>query len=405
MTTVSTDNLTEPSRSTPFITLAVAAALWFFPNAVAAFDLPVFYLLFCYALFFWIAQASSWNMFTGFSGYFSFGQGAFYGVGVYAVAFFAAKHSFSLVPSFFIGGVLAAVLGLMIGLVVFRLRKLRGEIFALMTLAVAFVMSALARVTPAIDGGQGVPVNRVEVPTAFGEFPEMIFRLGLIVATIAVITAQLIQRSRLGWGLFSIRDDEDVAETLGVPTFRFKLATLAIATFIAGLSGAVNSLQIGYVTIEDVFNIRVPLFVILMSILGGTKSWSGPVVGAVVVYTLNDRLNRAGLEDISDLIVGALLIVMIVAVKEGLAVRMRQRAVITAVGFTIGFVAALLLGAAEESAITVIAYGIAGAVLGAMLPIQALFRRIVGSRDSDEGANPPEGPDAASDVGEETVNV
>lgn len=367
-----------PGRLTPAITLAVAGALWFFPLLQAALDLPVFYLLFAYSLFFWISQASSWNLFTGFSGYFSFGQGAFFGVGVYSVATLAAKRGWPLFPSFVMGAILASLLGLLIGLVVFRLRKLRGEIFALMTLAVAFVLGAVARVTPAIDGGQGVPVNQVEVPSFLGDFPTMIFRLGLIVATLAVISAQVMQRSRLGWGLFAIRDDEDVAETLGVATFRFKMAALGISTFLAGLSGAVHSLQIGYVTIEDVFNIRVPLFVILMSILGGTRHWMGPVLGAVVVYTLNDRLNRAGLVEVSDLIVGTLLILMIVAVKEGLYLRMRQRPLLTLAGVVGGAVVALLTGA-TDSAVTVLAYGLGGAVLVAIVP-----RRVLGQSRSEE---------------------
>jgi branched-chain amino acid transport system permease protein len=265
------------------------------------------------------------------------------------------------------GGVLAAVLGLFIGLVVFRLRKLRGEIFALMTLAVAFVMGALARVSSTIDGGQGIRISDIELPEILGDFQSMIFRLGLIVATLAVITAQLVQHSRLGWGLFSIRDDEDVAETLGVPTFRFKMVALGLSTFLAGLSGAINSLQISYVTIEDVFNIRVPLLVILMSILGGTRHWAGPIVGAVVVYTLNDRLNRAGLEDFSDLIVGALLILMIVAVKEGLYLRMRERPGIALAGAAAGFVLGLVVGT-EGSAVTMLAYVLLGAVVAVMLP-------------------------------------
>lgn len=361
------------------ITLVVALALWFVPSLQEGIDFPVFYLLFGYTLFFWIAQASSWNMFTGNSGYFSFGQGAFYGVGVYAVAVLAAKRGWQLVPSVLVGGLLAALLGLFIGLVVFRLRKLRGEIFALMTLAVAFVMGALARVSPAIDGGQGVPVNQVALPEFLGDFPTMIFRLGLVVATLAVVAAQVVQRSRLGWGLYAIRDDEDVAETLGVPTFRYKMIALGLSTLIAGISGAVHSLQIGYVTIEDVFNIRVPLMVILMSILGGTRHWAGPVLGAVVVYTLNDRLNRAGLEDVSDFIIGALLVIMIVAVKEGLFLRMRARPLTTAVGAAVGLVVGLAMGAADESMVTVLAYALAGAVVVVMLPA-------FGGRRSEEPA-------------------
>ena len=374
--------MSATSRMTPWVTVGVAAVLWFFPILQEGLDLPVFYLLFAYSLFFWIAQASAWNMFTGYSGYFSFGQGAFFGVGVYAVATLAVKRGWPLFPTFVIGGLAAAILGLIIGFVTFRLRKLRGEIFALMTLAVAFVMGALARVSPAIDGGQGVPVNQVDPPTFLGSFPVMIFRLGLIVATIAVVTAQVLQRSRLGWGLFAIRDDEDVAETLGVPTFAFKLAALGISTFVAGLSGAVHSLQIGYVTIEDVFNIRVPLLVILMSILGGTQRWTGPVLGAVIVYTLNDRLNRAGLEDVSDLIVGALLIFMVVAVKEGLAARMRDRAAATAIGMVAGLVVAIVTGGLAESAVTALAYMLAGAVLGAMIPSG---RRRSSHEPADEG--------------------
>ena len=376
-----------PGRLTPWVTAAAVVALWFFPDVVSALGLPVFYLLFAYSLFFWIAQASSWNLFTGYSGYFSFGQGAFFGIGVYAVATLAAKRGWPLFPTFVVGGLLAALAGIVIGVVVFRLRKLRGEIFALLTLAVAFVMAALARVSPAIDGGQGVPINQVEPPTFLGDFPTMIFRLGLVVAAVAVVAAQIIQRSRLGWGLFAVRDDEDVAETLGVPTFRFKMVALGVSTFLAGLSGAVHSLQIGYVTIEDVFSIRVPLFVILMSILGGTRHWAGPVVGAVVVVTLNDRLNRAGLQEVSDLIVGALLILMIVAVKEGLYLRMRERPIVTFVAFAAGSGLALAQGA-TDSAVTVLAYGLAGAVAAAILPRRWFHRGNdeAGTASSDEDA-------------------
>lgn len=367
----------------PAVTLAAAGAMWFVPNLQSALDWPVFYLLFLYTTFFWVAQASSWNLFTGFSGYFSFGQGAFYGVGVYSVGVLAVKRGWPLLPSIVVGGILAAILGLFIGLVVFRLRKLRGEIFALMTLAVAFVMGALARVSSSIDGGQGIPLSGIELPEMLGDFQSMIFRLGLIVAALAVVVAQVVQHSRLGWGLFAVRDDEDVAESLGVPTFRFKMLALGLSTFLAGLSGAVHSLQISYVTIEDVFNIRVPLLVILMSILGGTRHWAGPVLGALVVYTLNDRLNRAGLEDFSDLIVGALLILMIVAVKEGLYLRMRERPWFTLVGAIAGWGLGLVVGV-DGSAVTMLAYILLGTVVAAMLPIGRRRRQEAGTVEREE---------------------
>ena len=352
----------------PAVTLVVAVALWFYPNLVDAAGWPIFYLLFAYTVFFWVTQASSWNLFTGFSGYFSFGQGAFYGVGVYALGVLVVKRGWPLLPTFVVGGLLASVLGLFIGLVVFRLRRLRGEIFALMTLAVAFVLGAVARISPTIDGGQGIPLSSVPTPDALGTHPQMIFRLGLITAVLAVVVVQVVQNSRLGWGLFSIRDDEDVAETLGVPTFRFKMIALGLTSFLAGLSGAVHALQVSYVTIEEVFNIRVPLMVILMSILGGTRHWMGPVLGALVVHTMSDRLNRAGLEAVSDIIVGALLILMIVAIKEALYLRMRERPLVTAIGAAVGVAAGFVLGPLD-SAVTHLAYTLLGAVLGAMVPV------------------------------------
>jgi branched-chain amino acid transport system permease protein len=352
--------------------IAVAgAALWFAPELQEATGFPVSYLVFGYALLFWVAQASSWNLFTGYSGYFSFGQGAFFGIGVYATATLAAKRGIPLVPSAIAGGLLASLAAVLIGVVVFRLRRLRGEIFALVTLAVAFVLAAIARVTPAIDGGAGVPMSTVPRPGFLGEFPAMMYRLGLLVAVVAVAAAYAVWSGKLGWGLFAIRDDEDVAETLGVPTFTYKLVAFGLSAFVAGLSGAFHALQIGYVTIEDVFNIRVPLFVILMGVLGGTRHYLGPVIGAAVVFTLTDRLNRAGLEDVSQLMIGALLIVVAVVAREGLYERVRRRPRWATVG-AVASLAIVWVATPGESVLTRIAYAMIGAILVVLVPSGAL---------------------------------
>lgn len=362
--------------------VVAGAVLWFFPNLAEAADLPIFYLLFAYFVFFWTAQASSWNMFTGYSGYFSFGQGAFYGAGVYTAATLTAKQGWPLLAAVPVGGLMAAALGVSVGFVVFRLRQLRGEIFALLTLAVAFVVAAFARVVPSIDGGNGIPMNDVAVPESLGSFPEMMYRMGLIVAMLTLFVAFALRRSRLGWGLFSINDDEDVAEALGVPTFRAKMAALAISTFFAGLSGAVHAIQIGYVTIEDVFNVRVPLFVIIMSVLGGMRHWMGPVIGAMVIFTLTDRLNRAeldvfgqtiNLEAFNQIIIGGLLILMVLLVKEGLYRRIQTRPWLALGGLAFGVTLALVFGG-EASPISKMAVGMAGAIAAVLIPFYRLRR-------------------------------
>ena len=175
-----------------------------------------------------------------------------------------------------VAGALAVVLALAIGGLAFRLRSLRGEIFALLTLAIPFILSALARINPSIDGGQGIVLTLPEYPAFLGEFQDLIFVLSAAVAMLAVVVAYVMEHSRTGWALFAVRDAEDVAERLGVPTFRNKMLAISLTGLIGGLAGAVFAMQVGFVTVEGTFNLTVPLFVIVMSVLGGRNHWLGP---------------------------------------------------------------------------------------------------------------------------------
>ncbi|MCA9907675.1 MAG: branched-chain amino acid ABC transporter permease, partial [Anaerolineae bacterium] len=123
------------------------------PELKDTLDYPRFLLTFLYFVFFWVSLATSWNILTGYSGYFSFGHGAFYGIGVYTTANIVTKLGASFLVTLPLAGVLAALVGLLVGLVVFRLRQLRGELFALLTLAVDFVVASVVRNVDFIDGG------------------------------------------------------------------------------------------------------------------------------------------------------------------------------------------------------------------------------------------------------------
>lgn len=347
---------------------AVAAILLgFFPALRETLDLPQFYVIFLFTIFFWVAQASSWNILTGFSGYFSFGQGAWYGIGVYTVAVLVGKQGWSFMAALPLAGLVALAGALLLGLVVFRVRRLTGEIFALTTLAIAFVLASVARITPAIDGGTGTFMTGTPIPEFLGDYNTAMYRLTLAVALLTLVIAYLIHNSRLGWGLFSIRDDEAVAEGLGVPAFRYKMTALGANALLAGLMGGVWSLQLGFVTIDDVFNIRIPLFVILMSVLGGMRHWMGPVVGAVVITTLSDRLNSAGMADVSQIIIGLLLVVLALAVREGVYLRMRRRWLSTLVIF-FGVVVVMTVLNLSDSLITDFAYAMVVTVIALLAP-------------------------------------
>src|SRR5262245_33282921 len=314
--------------------LAVAVVLAFAPNLQNAIDFPVFYLVFGYFVFFWIAQATSWNILSGYTGYFSFGQGAFYGIGVYTVGDLITRKHMNFFLTIPIAGALAALVAAGVGWLAFRLGSLRGEIFALLTLAVSFAISSIAGISTWVDGGQGIALSIPSYPDFLRAFQDLIQRLGLAVllsalwlafAAVRVFAAYLIQSSRCGRGLFSIRDEEGVAEELGVPTFRYKMLAITISGFIGGLSGAVAAIQIGYLTPESVFSLNVALLVIVMSVVGGRRHWLGPVIGALLIYTLQEQLSSSGHDKWAQVILGSILIVVVLFAPEGLYARIVSR--------------------------------------------------------------------------------
>jgi ABC-type branched-subunit amino acid transport system ATPase component/ABC-type branched-subunit amino acid transport system permease subunit len=284
---------------------------------------PIAYLALLTTMLFWVTQATSWNVLSGYSGYFSFGQAAYAGVGAYTTAVLFGRHHVNFYATTVIAAALCAVLALGMGMLAFRLRSLRGEIFALLTLAVPFILAALARINGAIDGGQGIIVPIPPFPEALGRFQDFLYLINLVVAGIAVAVAFLMAHTRSGWALASIRDAEDVAEALGVATFRHKLLALVVSAVIGGVGGSIFALQIGFVTVDSVFTLTVPLFVIVMSVLGGRTHWIGPVIGAVLVVLLQDRLTAADLAGWQLVVLGAVLILMVLIAPEGISVRVR----------------------------------------------------------------------------------
>jgi branched-chain amino acid transport system permease protein len=301
---------------------------------------PISYLALLTTMLFWITQATSWNILSGYSGYFSFGQAAYVGVGAYTTAVLFGRHEVDFYLTVAIAALLCAVLALGMGVVAFRLRSLRGEIFALLTLAVPFILAALARISNAIDGGQGIVISMPPFPAQLGLPQDFLYLSGLIVAGSAVAVAFVMAHTRSGRALAAIRDAEDVAEALGVATFRYKLQALVTSAVIGGVGGSFFALQIGFVTVESVFGLTVPLFVIVMSVLGGRTHWAGPLIGAVLVVLLQDRLTALDLTGWQLVVLGAVLVVLVVVAPDGLYVRLRNRLAGTLITF--GVVTAVL---------------------------------------------------------------
>lgn len=297
--------------------------------ALPLLGVPAFYESFLYLALFWIVLATSWNILSGYAGYFSFGHGAFFGAGVYTSTTLAGKLSWPFLWTLPVAAFIAAAIGVGVGAVAFRVRGVRGELFALLTLAVTFVLATIIGNTP-IDGGPGVYLNDVPVP-ALGPTPtSSLYLMMLVAAVVTLVISWAVRNSRFGAGLFAIHDDEDAAEVMGVPTYRWKLGALAISCALAGWAGGIHALFVSYVTTAETFNLTVPLTVVLMSILGGTRHWAGPAVGAVAITVLLFAFTGSSHAVLGKGAVGLILVLGILFMPEGVMRKLQRRRAVAA---------------------------------------------------------------------------
>jgi branched-chain amino acid transport system permease protein len=306
-------------KRTPLVIVAAAAALAFVPQL----GLPAFYDSLLYLMLHWIVLATSWNILSGYTGYFSFGHGAFFGAGLYTTTTLLARYEWPFLWTLPVAAAVAALLGVALGAIVFRVKGVRGELFALLTLAITFVIGTIVVNTP-LDGGSGVSLSGVPVPKIGPRASSTFYLLALVAATATMLVAWWIAVSRFGAGLFAIHDDEDAAEVLGVPTYRYKLYALAVSCALAGIAGGIHALFLSYVTVGEVFTITVPLTVVLMSVLGGTRHWAGPAIGAIAITGLLYAFTAADHAVAGKAASGAILIAAILFMPDGILPRLQR---------------------------------------------------------------------------------
>jgi branched-chain amino acid transport system permease protein len=300
-------------RSSVFLSICAAVAAGIFGAASLIGNDYVFFAGYVVLQFIVLAQA--WNILGGYTGYVNFGSAAFFALGAYASVFLHKYYPLPLPLLIAIGGVVSGLAGLGMGYLTLRLR---GAFFAIATLAFAVVLQTLVVNWNYVGGARGAYVIRPDSVWPIGSYVHYLFLLMLALAVIAVAMARAIERSRLGYGFATIRDDELAAEASGVPTLRLKLIATTLSGALMGMAGAPFPYYIGYVQPAAAFGLDYAVNAIAMPMIGGTGTWYGPLIGAVLVASLQQWATVSISSELSLLVVGLLLVGFVIVAPGGI---------------------------------------------------------------------------------------
>jgi branched-chain amino acid transport system permease protein len=293
------------------ISIAVAAAVFF-----GARLLNNDYVFFAgYTVLQFIVLATAWNILGGYTGYVNFGSAAFFALGAYSTVFLHKSYPLPIPILIVIGGVVSGIIGLGTGYLTLRLR---GAFFAIATLALAVVLQTLVVNWDYVGGSRGAYIIRPNEIPLIGPYVQYLFLLMLALAVIALATARGIERSQLGYGFATIRDDELAAEASGVPTLKLKLIATTLSGALMGMAGAPFPYYIGYLQPSSAFGLEYAVNSIAMPMIGGTTSWIGPLIGAILLGSLQQIATVTISSAVNLLIVGLLLVGFVIIAPNGI---------------------------------------------------------------------------------------
>ena len=293
------------------------------------------YLFFAgYTVLQFIVLATAWNILGGYCGYVNFGSAAFFAVGAYSTValhklgtnidryaaealapLLHATMPFSIPTLTVIAGVVAGLIGFGTGYLTLRLR---GAYFAIATLALAVVLQTLIVNWDYVGGSRGAYIIRPQSVPIIGSYIQYLFLLMIALAVVALTAARVIERSRLGYGFATIRDDELAAEACGVPTLRLKLIATTISGGLMGMAGASFPYYIGYLEPGSAFGLAYAVNSIAMPMIGGTTMWAGPLIGALLLGIIQQIATVTISSAVNLLIVGLLLIGFVIMAPNGI---------------------------------------------------------------------------------------
>lgn len=281
------------------IVAALAALPWVGSPVLLQFGISVLLLA---------TVAQGWNIIGGFTGYPSFGNSVFYGLGAYGVGIAMAQFQLPFWVGLLAGLALAVVFAGVLGIAVLRLK---GHYFAICTLGLAFVMTAIVSNLPLAGSNIGLVLPLLKSDVLF-------YELALALVVLATLVVFWLAHSRFGFGLVAIRENEEGAAVMGVNTTLYKVLAFMLSAAFTSLAGGIYAYYITFIDPGGVFDVVLNVKMIIMAVFGGAGSVLGPVVGALVLSAISEVL-ATRVTGIASMFFGLVIVVAVVFMPRGLA--------------------------------------------------------------------------------------
>ena len=262
----------------------------------------------------------SWNIMSGYAGQFSFGHAAFFGLGAYTSSILYTDYGLSPWLGMFCGMAVAAIVGVLIGFLTFRYR-LKGDFFALVTLAFAEILRVLFNNLKALKGAGGILIPYRDAWKEFQFTNDAIFYFViLIMVIVATVFVAIIRKRKFGLCLVAIKENQDAAGSLGVPVLKYKLMAIAFSAMLAAMAGTFFAQYYGFIDPSVVFASSISVEAIVPCIIGGAGTPFGPILGALIIVPLQELSNTLfeGIGGINMILYGLLIVLFIMFYPNGI---------------------------------------------------------------------------------------
>jgi len=278
-----------------------------------------YFVYFLFVAFIYLALAQSWNLVAGYTGQISLGLHAFFGFGAYVIAIGWCQGIIGYFDplGIFLSGLGPAIIAIAVGIPL--LSKLRGDYFALGTLGLGEILRVIFIQGRTLTGGSAGLMLPSSAYTSMTPY----YFAALFLAVLATAVTYFMVKSSLGWALIAVRDDETAAAANGINVLMYKVLAFAVGAFIAGLCGSLQAYYLFHIHPQNFYGINWTLYPILMCVMGGSGTITGPIIGAIFLTAVFE-LAKVWLPEIHPIFSGALIIATIMFLPDGL-IRLKLR--------------------------------------------------------------------------------